>query len=55
MADLLLTVAVSAGVFIALAFLAVDGFRKGDFSGDSLARALRKDLEEAAAERDPRL
>jgi len=49
MADFLLAVAVSAGVFLALAVLAMDGFRRGDFSGESLARALHKDLAEEAA------
>ena len=57
MADFLLAVVVSAGVFTALAVLAVDGFKRGDFSGESLARALQKDLEEEAAKharRDPK-
>jgi hypothetical protein len=53
MASTLIAVAVvSAVLFIALAALAVDGFRRGDFSGESLARALQKDLEAAAAEKD---
>jgi hypothetical protein len=54
MADFFLTVAISAGVFIALAFLALDGFRRGDFSGEQLARALRKDLEAATTEHERR-
>lgn len=50
MASTLVAIAlVSAVVFIFLAALAVDGFRGGDFSGESLARALQKDLEAAAA------
>lgn len=28
------------------------GFRNGDFTGEALARSLRKDLEEAAADSD---
>jgi hypothetical protein len=43
---------VSAVVFAALAALAADGFQRGDFSGESLARALQKDLEAGAAEND---
>jgi hypothetical protein len=43
---------VSAVAFVALAALAADGFRRGDFSGESLARALGKDLEASAAEND---
>jgi hypothetical protein len=53
MASTLIAVAVvSAVVFTALAALAVDGFRRGDFSGEALARALQKDLEAGAAEQD---
>jgi hypothetical protein len=43
---------VTAVVFVALAALAVDGFKRGDFSGEALARALQKDLEAGAAEND---
>ena len=43
---------VSAVVFIALAALAADGFARGDFSGEALARALERDLAAGAAEND---
>ena len=52
MASFLITVAVSAIAFAALAVLARAGFRNGDFSGEALTRALRKDLEQAPAEHD---
>jgi hypothetical protein len=53
MASTLIAVAVvSAVVFIALGALAADGFSRGDFSGEALARALQKDLEAGAAEHD---
>ena len=35
-------------VLAGLAVFAFDGFRNGDFTGAALARALEKDLEEAA-------
>ena len=55
MAGTLILIAVlSAVVFVALAALAVDGLKRGDFSGEALARALQKDLEEAAAENNRR-
>jgi hypothetical protein len=53
MASTLIAVAVvSAVVFVALAALAVDGFKRGDFSGEALARALQKDLEAGVAKND---
>ena len=52
MAALLVVLAVATAVFTALAVLAVAGFRNGDFTGEALARALRRDLEAAAAKHD---
>jgi hypothetical protein len=49
---LIAVVIVSAVAIVAIAALAADGFHRGHFSGESLARALRKDLEAAAAESD---
>jgi hypothetical protein len=42
-----IAVAVAASVIVlaALAIFAFDGFRNGDFTGEALYRALRKDLE----------
>lgn len=45
---------VSAGSVIVLAaviIFAFDGFRNGDFTGEALARALRKDLEVTPGDR----
>jgi hypothetical protein len=52
MASFLIAVAMSAIVLAACTALALAGFRNGDFTGEALARALRKDLEAAAAETD---
>ena len=35
-------------VLAGLIFLAFDGFRNGDFTGEALARVLRREVEEAA-------
>jgi len=35
-------------MLVALALFAFDGFRNGDFTGEALARALHRDLAEAA-------
>jgi hypothetical protein len=37
-------------VLAGLIVYAFDGFRNGDFTGEALARALRKDLEAAAGQ-----
>jgi hypothetical protein len=50
MASVLLAVILCAIAFVGVVALAVDGFRQGDHSGEGLARSLRKDLEQAAAE-----
>lgn len=52
MAGFFVTVIVGAIVLVALAALAVDGLRRGDHTGEALARALQKDLEAGAAEHD---
>jgi hypothetical protein len=51
-ASFLIAVGASAIALAALTLLALAGFRNGDFTGEALARALRKDLEAAAAEHD---
>lgn len=38
-------IAVCMIAFVALAVLGFAGFRNGDFTGDALVRALRKDLD----------
>jgi hypothetical protein len=48
------TLIVAAVVLIFFAALAVEGFRRGDHTGEALARALQPDLEAAAAEHDRR-
>lgn len=53
MADLCIVIAANALVIAAGAFMGWLGFRNGDYTGEALARALRKDLEEAAAKCDP--
>jgi hypothetical protein len=45
---------VAAVVLVFFAALAVEGFRRGDHTGEALARALQPDLEAAAAEHDRR-
>lgn len=49
-----LLIASGAGVFTLAAaiFLLWAGFRNGDMTGDALARALREDMEAAAAKND---
>jgi hypothetical protein len=51
-ASFLIAIAAVAIVLAAFTALALAGFRNGDFTGEALARALRKDLEAAAAESD---
>jgi hypothetical protein len=53
-AGFFVTVIVAAVVLVFFAALAVEGFRRGDHTGEALARALQPDLEAAAAERDRR-
>jgi len=53
-AGFFVTVIVAAVVLVFFAVLAVEGFRRGDHTGEALARALQPDLEAAAAERDRR-
>jgi hypothetical protein len=45
-----LWIGVLAIVLAGLIVFAFDGFRNGDFTGEALARALRKDLAAAAGE-----
>jgi hypothetical protein len=52
MASFLIAIAASAIVLAGLTVVALTGFRNGDFTGEALARALRADLEAAAAEND---
>ncbi|MGH3206659.1 MAG: hypothetical protein ACRDNO_02735 [Trebonia sp.] len=52
MAGFLIAIAVSAIVLAALTVLALAGFRNGDYTGEALARALRKDLEAGATQND---
>jgi hypothetical protein len=49
MADFFIVIAAGAIVIAAGAFLTWAGFRNGDWTGEALARALRRELEEAAA------
>ncbi len=46
-------IAVSLLVFAALTILGFAGFRNGDWTGEALARALRKDLEQNGENRVP--
>jgi hypothetical protein len=52
MASLVIVIAAGAVTLAAALVLTWAGFRNGDWSGEALARALRKDLERAAAEND---
>ena len=52
MANLGVVIAATALLIAAGAFLGWAGFRNGDYTGEALARALRKELEEAAAKGD---
>ena len=54
MAGFLVSVVVAAIMLVFFAALAVEGFRRGDHTGEALARALQPDLEAAAAEHDRR-
>jgi hypothetical protein len=45
-------IAAAAVTLAAAVVLTWAGFRNGDWSGEGLARALRKDLEKAAADND---
>jgi len=45
-----LWIGVLAVVLAGLVVFAFEGFRNGDFTGEALARALRKDLEAAAGD-----
>jgi hypothetical protein len=45
-----LWIGVLAVVLAGLLVFAFEGFRNGDFTGEALARALRKDLEAAAGD-----
>ena len=49
MASLFIVSAAGVLVLAAAIFLTWAGFRNGDWTGDALARALTKDLKEAAA------
>ena len=54
MASFLVSVVVAAIVLVFFAALAIEGFRRGDHTGEALARALQPDLEAAATEHDRR-
>ena len=50
MLSFFLWIGVLAVVLAGLVVFAFEGFRNGDFTGEALARALRKDLEAAAGD-----
>jgi hypothetical protein len=50
MASFVIVMAAAAVVLAAAVILTWAGFRNGDWTGEALARSLRKDLEQAAAE-----
>jgi hypothetical protein len=51
-ASLLIAIAAAVLTLAAALFLLWGGFRNGDWTGEALARSLRKDLEAAAADDD---